>query len=94
MAGCASPALLGSSGVVPLTIIAPTPDVCRHMANCIVRAEQEVFLATNFWVSSRCSTIITDALKELSVRAGRRGTAKVVVKIMYDRAHLKQVRLS
>ncbi|EEH05919.1 IQ calmodulin-binding domain-containing protein [Histoplasma capsulatum G186AR] len=91
MAGCASPALLGSSGVVPLTIIAPTPDVCRHMANCIVRAEQEVFLATNFWVSSRCSTIITDALKELSVRAGRRGTAKVVVKIMYDRAHLKQI---
>ncbi|PGH32106.1 hypothetical protein GX50_05122 [[Emmonsia] crescens] len=90
MAGCTSPALLGSSGVVPLTIIAPTPDICRHMANCIVRAEKEVFLATNYWIFSRCSTIITDALKELSVRAGRRGS-KVVVKIMYDRAELKQI---
>ncbi|OAX81244.1 hypothetical protein ACJ72_04416 [Emergomyces africanus] len=89
MAGCTSPALLGSSGIVPLTIIAPTPDICRHMANCIVRAETEVFLATNYWIFSRCSTIITDALKELSVRAGRRGT-KVVVKIIYDRAQLKQ----
>ncbi|EGE85574.1 IQ calmodulin-binding domain-containing protein [Blastomyces dermatitidis ATCC 18188] len=90
MAGCASPSLLGSSGVVPLTIIAPTPDICRHMAHCIVRAEKEVFLATNYWTFSRCSTLITDALKELSLRAGRRGT-KVVVKIMYDRAQLKQI---
>ncbi|EEH35897.2 phospholipase D Active site motif protein [Paracoccidioides lutzii Pb01] len=90
MAGLTSPALLGSSGVVPLTIIAPTPDICRHMANCIVRAEKEVFLATNYWIFSRCSTIITDALREISVRAGKRGT-KVVVKIMYDRAQLKQI---
>ncbi|PGH16839.1 hypothetical protein AJ79_01483 [Helicocarpus griseus UAMH5409] len=89
MAGLTSPSLMGSSGVVPLTIIAPTPDICRHMANCIVRAEKEVFLATNYWIFSRCSTIITDALKELSIRAGKR-RSKVVVKIIYDRAELKQ----
>lgn len=31
LAGVCSPALLGSSGVVPMTIIAPLPDICRHM---------------------------------------------------------------
>ncbi|KAK2796477.1 hypothetical protein FQN51_009366 [Onygenales sp. PD_10] len=87
MVGLTSPGLMGSSGVVPLTIIAPTADICRHMANCIVRAEKEVFLATNYWIFSRNSTIITDALKELSIRAGKR-ESKVIVKIMYDRAQL------
>ncbi|KAK2747192.1 hypothetical protein FQN55_005187 [Onygenales sp. PD_40] len=90
MVGLTSPGLMGSSGVVPLTIIAPTADICRHMANCIVRAEKEVFLATNYWIFSRNSTIITDALKELSIRAGKR-ESKVIVKIMYDRAQLSHI---
>ena len=90
MVGMTSPPLLGSSGVVPLTIIGPLPDICRHMSNCIARAEKEVFLASNYWQSSDASTIITNSLKELSRRAGERGT-KVVVKIMYDRGNPKQV---
>jgi hypothetical protein len=83
---------MGSNGVVPLTIVAPLPDVCRHMANCIARAEKEVFLATNYWIYSDASTLITNGLKELSRRAGERGE-KVVVKILYDRGDPRQVCL-
>ncbi len=90
MIGMTSPPLMGSYGVVPLTIIAPLPDICRHMSNCIARAEKEVFLATNYWQSSDASTLITNALKELSRRAGERGE-KAIVKIMYDRGNAKQV---
>jgi hypothetical protein len=60
------------------------------MADLIVQAEKEVFLATNFWIASGAASIITDALRELSRRAGERGE-KVVVKIMYDRGNIKQV---
>jgi phosphatidylserine/phosphatidylglycerophosphate/cardiolipin synthase-like enzyme len=90
LAGMVSPSLMGSNGVLPVTIIAPVPDICRHMANLIVRAEKEVFLATNFWIASGAASIITDAIKELSRRAGDRGE-RVVVKIMYDRGNIKQV---
>lgn len=90
MVGMTSPPLMGGSGVVPLTIISPLPDIIRHMSNCIARAEKEVFLATNYWQSSNASTIITNALKELSRRAGDRGE-KAIVKIMYDRGNAKQV---
>ncbi|KAI9873321.1 MAG: hypothetical protein M1830_000543 [Pleopsidium flavum] len=90
MVGMTSPPLMGSSGVLPLTIISPLPDICRHMSNCIARAEKEVFLATNYWQSSDASTLITNSLKELSRRAGERGE-KAIVKIMYDRGNAKQV---
>ncbi|BCS24462.1 IQ calmodulin-binding motif protein [Aspergillus puulaauensis] len=90
LGGVVSPPLMGSHGVLPLTIVAPLPDLCRHMANCIVRAEKEVFLATNYWIFSNASTLITNALKELSRRAGKRGE-KVVVKFLYDRGDPKQV---
>lgn len=75
---------------MPLSIMAPLPDICRHMSNCIARAEKEVFLATNYWKSSEAATLITNSLKELSRRAGERGQ-KIVVKIMYDRGNIKQV---
>ncbi|KAF2714268.1 hypothetical protein K504DRAFT_473363 [Pleomassaria siparia CBS 279.74] len=90
IAGMVSPSLMGSSGVIPLSIIAPLPDIVRHMSNLIVRAEREVFLATNFWIASDASMLITDALLELSRRAGARG-ARVVMKVMYDRGNIKQV---
>jgi hypothetical protein len=61
-----------------------------HMANLIVRADKEVFLATNYWINSVASSYITEALKELSRGAGERGT-KVVVKIIYDRGSPKQM---
>ncbi len=103
-----SPSLMGSCGVIPLTVISvydrhPTqllrkltrvirriPQIMAHMANLIVRAEREVFLATNYWINSVASSYITEALKELSRRAGQRGT-KVVVKIIYDRGSPKQL---
>ncbi|KAI9758879.1 MAG: hypothetical protein M4579_002763 [Chaenotheca gracillima] len=90
MVGMTSPPLLGSSGVIPLTILSVLPDICRHMGNCIARAEHEVFLATNFWQASDASTLITNGLRELSRRAGQRGR-RAVVKILYDRGNVKQV---
>ncbi|KAL4913655.1 hypothetical protein BDW62DRAFT_220540 [Aspergillus aurantiobrunneus] len=90
LGGVVSPPLMGSNGVVPLTIVAPLPDLCRHMANCIVRAEKEVVLATNYWIYSDASTLITNALKELSRRAAKRGE-KAVVKMLYDRGDPRQI---
>lgn len=90
MSGVVSPPLLGSTGVLPLTIVAPLPDLCRHLANCIVRAEHEIFLGTNFWIHSDASTLITNAIRELSRRAGERGQ-KIVMKMIYDRGDPRQV---
>lgn len=90
LGGVVSPPLMGSHGVVPLTIVAPLPDLCRHVANCIARAEKEVFLGTNFWIYSDASTLVTNAFRELSRRAGERGS-KVVVKVLYDRGNPQQL---
>lgn len=62
-------------------------------SNLIARAEKEVFLATNYWMDSDASRLITDALRELSKRAGARNE-RVVVKIIYDRGTVKQVSFS
>ncbi|KAK8051092.1 hypothetical protein PG993_002477 [Apiospora rasikravindrae] len=88
--GMVSPSLMGSSGVVPLTIISCIPDIVRHMSNLIVRAEKEVYLATNYWQNGVASSYLTDAIKELSRRCGERGT-KAVVKVVYDRGSARQV---
>lgn len=89
LGGMVSPPLMGSYGTIPLTVIAPLADIIRHMANLIVRAEKEVFLITCSWSPSVAQKLISDALKELSVRAGRRGE-RVVVKVMYDKAGASQ----
>lgn len=60
------------------------------MSNLIVRAEKEVFLATNFWQNSVAARYITDAIRELSRRAQARGD-RVVVKVIYDRGNPRQV---
>ncbi|KAI4602944.1 hypothetical protein KJ359_008165 [Pestalotiopsis sp. 9143b] len=88
--GMVSPSLLGSSGVAPLAILSVIPDIVRHMSNLIVRAEKEVFLATNYWQNSTASQFITDAMKELSRRAGERGS-RVVMKVLYDRGSPRQL---
>lgn len=85
MNGMVSPSLMGSYGNMPLTVIAPLADIIRHMSNLIVRAEKEVILITCSWSPSVAQTLISDALKELSVRAGRRNQ-RVTVKVMYDKA--------
>ena len=89
--GCVSPSLMGSYGVVPLTVIGSMVDINRHMSNLIARADREVFLATNYWMDSEGSLLIVDGIRELSRRIGERGTGeRAVVKIMYDRGHIKQ----
>jgi len=60
------------------------------MSNVIVRAEKEVFLATNYWQDSVASTFLTNGIRELNHRARKRGT-KVVVKIIYDRGSPKHL---
>lgn len=66
------------------------PDIVRHMSNLIVRAEREVYLATNYWQNGIASKFLTDAMKELSRRAGERGT-KIIMKIIYDRGSPRQM---
>ncbi|KAI8949054.1 phospholipase D/nuclease [Xylaria longipes] len=88
--GAVSPSLMGGNGTVPLTIISVLPDIVRHMSNLIVRAEKEVFLATNYWQDSVASRYITNAIRELSRRAEARGT-RIVMKIIYDRGSPRQV---
>lgn len=85
LGGMVSPPLMGSYGTIPLTIIAPLADIIRHMSNLIVRAEHEVILITCSWSPSVAQALVSDALKELSVRAGRRGQ-RVTIKLMYDKA--------
>lgn len=88
--GVCSPSKLSGVGVCPLTIISTIPDICRHMSNVIARAEREVYLATNFWMQSEPSRLITNALRELSRKAVATDRT-VVVKIIYDRGNAKQV---
>ncbi|KAI1923336.1 hypothetical protein LOZ52_001078 [Ophidiomyces ophidiicola] len=90
MSGLVSPPLMGSSGVVPLTIIGTLPDICHHLANCIVRAEKEIIFLTSYWIYSNNSQLLTNAMRELSKRTALRGT-RVVMKMMYDRGNVKQV---
>lgn len=90
LASMVSPPLLGSSGVITLSIVSVIPDIMRHYADVIVQAEREVFLTTNYWEASTSAKVITDALRELDRRAGKRGQ-KVVVKIVYDRGNLGQL---
>ncbi|KAF3931599.1 hypothetical protein ABW19_dt0210126 [Dactylella cylindrospora] len=89
-AGVVSPSLMGTTGVVPLTIMSIIPDIMRHYANLIVHAQKSIILATNFWAASNASHIITDAFRELSRRRLDAGLPPVNVKILYDRGNLKQ----
>ncbi|KAI0600074.1 hypothetical protein F4775DRAFT_547947 [Biscogniauxia sp. FL1348] len=85
-----SPSLMGSTGTMPLTIMSVIPDIVRHMSNLIVRAETEVFLATNYWQNGVASAYITNAMRELSRCAGERGV-RIIFKILYDRGSPKQL---
>lgn len=89
LGGMVSPPLMGSYGSIPLSVIAPLADIFRHMSNLIVRAEKEVIFITCSWSPSVASKLISNALKELSARCGRRGE-RVVVKVMYDKAGAAQ----
>lgn len=49
LAGYTAPDLLGSTTTMPLSIISLIPDIMKHYRDVIVRAQSEVFLATNYW---------------------------------------------
>jgi len=83
-------ASIGLNRCLPSGVIATIPEICRHMSNLIVKAQKEVFLATNFWKYSEGSRLICNALTELSKRALSE-SRRVVVKVMYNRGDPKQV---
>ncbi|ORX36040.1 hypothetical protein BD324DRAFT_629933 [Kockovaella imperatae] len=89
--GLVSPPLVGSCGVINLSIISVIPDIIQHYADVIVRAEHEIILATNFWEASGAAKTICDAMKELSRRVIERKGEKVVLKLTYDRGNPSQV---
>ncbi|KLT45387.1 hypothetical protein CC85DRAFT_306614 [Cutaneotrichosporon oleaginosum] len=91
LAGYTSPDLLGSTTTMPLSIISLIPDIMKHYRDVIVRAQHEVFLATNYWQPSDSVNTVSEALRELSARVMKEGRPKVVVKVMYDRGSWEQL---
>ncbi|KAL5511953.1 hypothetical protein ACEPAH_5172 [Sanghuangporus vaninii] len=90
----ASPSVIGSSGVVPLSIVSVIPDIMRHYAELIANAQHEVFIATNYLENSHSSQLVSDALRVLSrrgVEEKRSDEQKIVVKIVYDRGTVSQI---
>lgn len=59
--------------------------------DCIVRAEREVVLATNYWQPSNSVNKISSALMDLSKLVGEQKREKIVVKIMWDRGQFSQL---
>jgi hypothetical protein len=64
-----SPSLMGSSGVVTLSIVSVIPDIMQHYHDVIVNAQKEVLIATNAWEPGRSVELVTDAFKILNERA-------------------------
>ncbi|GAA5877151.1 hypothetical protein JCM3774_003316 [Rhodotorula dairenensis] len=91
LAGNVSPALIGSQGTLPLSIVSTIPDIMQHYKDCIVLAEKEVFLVTNYWQPSDSVSTIASGLRELNRRVGERNGRKIVVKIMWDRGAVPQL---
>ncbi|TFK48298.1 hypothetical protein OE88DRAFT_1684974, partial [Heliocybe sulcata] len=92
LTGLVSPPLMAASAVMPLSIISVIPDIMKHYYHCIVNAEKQVLLATNYLQPSDSHKTIFKAIKELNRRVGERGQAeKVVVKLIYDRGTLQQL---
>lgn len=89
--GNVSPALLGTSGVIPLSIVSTIPDILAHYHDCIVLAEEEIFLTSNYWQPSDSVNTIGRSLRELSKAVGERQGKKIVCKIMWDRGDVKQL---
>lgn len=66
--------------------------ICFTDYDCIVRAEREVVLATNYWQPSNSVNKISSALMDLSKLVGeRKQKEKIVVKIMWDRGQFTQL---
>ncbi|GAA5992282.1 hypothetical protein JCM11641_001161 [Rhodosporidiobolus odoratus] len=91
LAGNVSPSLIGTQGTIPLSIVSTIPDIMQHYKDCIVLAEKEVFLVTNYWQPSDSVNTIASGLIELNRRVGERNGEQIVVKIMWDRGAIQQL---
>ncbi|ODN72803.1 hypothetical protein L202_08239 [Cryptococcus amylolentus CBS 6039] len=91
LSGLVPPDLLGSTTTMPLSIISLIPDIMQHYRDVIVRAEKEVFLATNYWQPSNSVNTITQALLDLSATVIKEKKPIITVKVMYDRGSWEQL---
>ncbi|WVQ77830.1 hypothetical protein IAR50_007523 [Cryptococcus sp. DSM 104548] len=91
LSGLVPPDLLGSTTTMPLSIISLIPDIMQHYRDVIVRAQKEVFLATNYWQPSNSVNTITQALLDLSATVIKEKRPIVTVKVMYDRGSWEQL---
>ncbi|GAA5918081.1 hypothetical protein JCM6882_004984 [Rhodosporidiobolus microsporus] len=91
LAGNVSPSLIGTQGTMPLSIISTIPDIMQHYKDCIVLAEKEVFLVTNYWQPSDSVNAVASGLRELNERVEKRKGEKIVVKVMWDRGAVQQL---
>ncbi|CAM4798953.1 unnamed protein product [Rotaria magnacalcarata] len=83
LAGRVSPSLIGTTGVIPLSIISTISDILQHYYHCIINAEKEILLATNYWEKGESVNIIGKALRDLSKRAGN-DNRYIIVKLIID----------
>ncbi|KAH8678575.1 hypothetical protein BGZ60DRAFT_468049 [Tricladium varicosporioides] len=72
------------------TLLANDPTLAPGDAWKQLYGSHVVILATNYWINSVASKYVTDAMKELSRRAGERGK-RIIFKLEYDRGSAKQV---
>ncbi|CEQ39639.1 SPOSA6832_01187, partial [Sporobolomyces salmonicolor] len=79
LAGNVSPALIGSQGTIPLSIVSTIPDIIKH------------YYDTAPTRPSNSVNTIASALRELNTRVEKRKGEKIVVKIMWDRGAIQQL---
>jgi hypothetical protein len=83
LCGRVSPSLIGTSGVIPLTIISTIPDIMQHYYQCIIHAKKEVLLATNYWEKGQSVNIIGKALRDLN-KIAQNENRFIVFKLIID----------
>jgi hypothetical protein len=79
--------VIGSTGVIPLTIISTIPDMMRHYYHVIVNAQKEILFATMYWEKSESANVIGKAFRDLSKRAGCENR-HVIIKLLMDRPRI------
>ncbi|CAF1637567.1 unnamed protein product [Adineta ricciae] len=87
LGGRVSPSLIGSSGIIPLTIISTIPDIMRHYYQVIVNAQKEILFATMYWERSESANVIRRAFQDLDKRANAEHR-HVIIKLMIDRPNI------
>lgn len=84
MSGVVSPPLLATSGIVPFSVFSTGPDIIQHYYDCIVAAQKEVVLLTNYWQLGKNVDRISEGLRELNKRHAKRKTGSSEVSSSED----------